>query len=401
MPPEGRPRDSATAPGRSAGAVETPITSTPAGTLASKLSIGIVGLPNVGKSTLFRALTSVSVPAENYPFCTIGPNVGVVEVPDLRLDRLAEVVQPEEVKPAVVEFVDIAGLVEGASRGEGLGNKFLQNIREVDALALMLRCFEDDRVARAGGAADPLEEAEIVHTELALSDLELVSGRRERVERTARSGDEDARDELALLERVEAQLERGQPVRRLEMDEEGRAVLRSFNLLTLKPVVYVPNVGSEALEGEEPEGVERVRGWVEKHDPGAEVVPVSAQLEAEAAEFPKEERRELLRAHGLERSGLDRLIRAGYRLLGLQTFFSWNEEELRAWTVHRGARAPEAAGRVHTDFQEGFIRAEAIGWEEFLRVGSMREAREQGAVRSEGKDYRVRDGDILFFHADR
>lgn len=367
--------------------------------MASRLSIGIVGLPNVGKSTLFRALTAVSVPAENYPFCTIDPNVGVVEVPDPRLDRLAELVDPEEVKPAVVEFVDIAGLVEGASRGEGLGNQFLENIREVDAVAHVVRAFEDDSVARAGGGGDPAADLEIVRAELALADLERVERRLEAVEKKVRYGEEDAEREHALLERIRERLGRGEPVRRESLEEDERKWLAGFNLLTVKPMMYVPNVGLEALASDDPPGVGRVRRWVEEHDPGEEVVPICAQLEAEVAELPAEDRRAYLEAHGLERSGLDRLIRAGYRLLGLHTFFTWNETELRAWTVRRGARAPEAAGRIHTDFRENFIRAETIHFDDFAEIGSMKEARDRGEVRSEGKDYVVRDGDILLVRA--
>ena len=368
--------------------------------MASKLSIGILGLPNVGKSTLFRALTSVAVPAENYPFCTIDPNVGVVEVPDDRLARLAEIVQPEEVKPAVVEFVDIAGLVEGASRGEGLGNQFLEQIREMDALAHVVRCFEDDSVARAGGGADPVGDIEIVHTELALADLETVSGRIERLEKKSRHTVGDAEEELELMRRLEGRLSRGEPTRHEPLDEEERKRAAGLDLLTLKPMMYVPNVDAAALEKEDDAPcVVRVRGWAEENDPGAGIVPICAQLEAEAAEFPEEERRELLAAHGQERSGLDRLIRAGYDLLGLQTFFTWNDRELRAWTVRKGARAPEAAGRVHTDFREGFIRAETIHFEDFVGFDSMKEARSRGKVRSEGKDYRVEDGDIMLFRA--
>ncbi len=367
--------------------------------MASRLSIGIVGLPNVGKSTLFRALTAVSVPAENYPFCTIDPNVGVVEVPDPRLDRLAEIVDPDEVKPAVVEFVDIAGLVEGASRGEGLGNQFLENIREVDAVAHVVRCFEDDSVARAGGGGDPVSDLEIVRAELALADLERVERRLEAAEKQVRYGEEGAERERDLLARVHERLSRGEPARREEMDEDDRKLLRGFNLLTVKPMMYVPNVGLGAVEaGGSPE-VDRVRRWVEEHDPGEEVVPICARLEAEVAELPPDERAEYLEAHGLERSGLDRLIRAGFRLLGLHTFFTWNETELRAWTLRQGARAPEAAGRIHTDFEENFIRAETIHYDDFVEIGSMQDARDRGQVRSEGKDYVVRDGDILMIRS--
>ena len=363
--------------------------------MASKLSIGIVGLPNVGKSTLFRALTAVAVPAENYPFCTIDPNVGVVEVPDERLDRLQEILQREEVKPAVVEFVDIAGLVEGASRGEGLGNQFLANIREVDAVAHVVRCFEDESVARAGGSSGPIDDLEVVLTELVLADLERIEGRREKVEKRARLSEEDVERERALLERVEARLERGEPARLEPLDEEERRILSDVQLLTARPALYVANVSAEQLDEEDAPAVTRVREWVAENDPGAEVVAISAQLEAELRDFPDDERQEMLEAHGLERSGLVRLVQAGFRALGLQTFFTWNEDELRAWTVRRGARAPEAAGRIHSDFEDQFIRAETIGYDRFVEIGSMKEARDRGRVRSEGKDYVVQDGDIL------
>lgn len=364
----------------------------------ANLSIGIVGLPNVGKSTLFRALTSVAVPAENYPFCTIDPNVGVVEVPDERLWRLAEIVPAERVEPTVVEFVDIAGLVEGASRGEGLGNQFLQHIREVDAVAHVIRCFEDDRVARPTSDADPMRDREVVEAELALADLDVVERRRERVAKKARTGTEGAEEELELLDRVHDALERGVPARLLDLDDEERKRLQGFQLLTMKPLMYVLNVDEEALDGGS-SVVEGFESTVRSEEPGAICVRVAARLEAEVAELPEDERRVFLEAHGLDRSGLDRLVRAGYRLLGLQTFFTWNDEELRAWTVRAGACAPEAAGRVHTDFEKGFIRAETIAWDAFLEVGSMKRAREEGRVRSEGKDYVVEDGDILLFRA--
>ncbi len=371
----------------------------------SRLSIGIVGLPNVGKSTLFRALTSVAVPAENYPFCTIDPNVGVVEVPDERLDRLAAVVDPPRVKPAVVEFVDIAGLVEGASRGEGLGNQFLQNIREVDAVAHVVRCFEDEEVARAAEGFDPVRHLEVVETELALADLSVVERHRETLERKARSGDRDAKERLEVLDRIQERLEAGEPARRESLDGDEERSLRDLNLLTLKPELVVANVGEEALthlggpEDEEPEAVRRVRAAATAMDPDARVLPICAQLEAELSALEGEDREEYLEMLGLEERGLDRLIRAGRRLLELHTFFTFNEKELRAWTVPVGATAPEAAGRVHSDFQEGFIRADAIAWDELVEAGSMKAAREAGEVRSEGKDYRVRDGDVLLFHA--
>lgn len=362
----------------------------------ANLSIGIIGLPNVGKSTLFRALTSVAVPTENYPFCTIDPNVGVVEVPDPRLDRLAELVAPRRPVPAVVEFVDIAGLVRGASRGEGLGNRFLHHVREADALAHVLRVFEDERVVRPEISTGPLEDLETVETELALADLEVVSRRLERVEKRARTADRDAVAEEEMLRRIERRLDAGEPARREPLEEAEHHALRSLNLLTLKPTMYVLNV-DEATAGRETSDERELREAIHRRDPKAPVLSIAARLEAEVAELAPEERRDYLGALGLGESGLDRLIRAGYRLLGLETFFTIGDDEVRAWTIRRGARAPEAAGAVHTDFSRGFIRAETIPFREFVRAGSMKEARGRGLVRSEGKEYVVQDGDILLF----
>jgi GTP-binding protein YchF len=362
----------------------------------AKLSIGIVGLPNAGKSTLFQALTTVAVPAESYPFCTIEPNVGVVPVPDGRLDRIAELVSAPKTTPAVVEFVDIAGLVEGASHGEGLGNRFLQHIREVDAVAHVIRLFEDTTVASVTSGDDPSRDRELIETELALADLELVEAHLERLARKARSGDREAKEAIEVVDRIRQRLEKGEPARKEALTDEEEKQLRGLNLVTIKPQMYVANV-SEDFWSEPPARYEPLLDSLRLEDPSAVLLPVSALLEAELADLPPAERAEYLAVVGAEESGLARLIRAGYELLGLITFFSFNENELRAWTIRDGALAPQAAGTVHTDFEDRFIRAETIAFEEFEHYGSFKAAREAGAVRFEGKEYAVRDGDILWF----
>jgi GTP-binding protein YchF len=361
------------------------------------LRLGFVGLPNVGKSTLFNALTSAKAPAENYPFCTVEPNVGAVPVPDPRLTRLAEVVRPKRVVPAMVEFVDIAGLVEGASQGEGLGNQFLSHIREVDAIVHVVRCFEDPDVTHVLAGVDPERDHDIVTMELALADLAVVERRLEKVRKTARAGDQEAAAEVELLERVTHELEAGRGAREAGEDEASVRALRRLGLLTAKPILYAANVADTDLSGTGGTLVERLAAAVRRHHEEAEIVRFSARFEAELAELPEAERREFLRSAGLAEPGLDRLIHAGYHLLGLETFFTVRDNEVRAWTIHRGATAFDAAGEIHSDFQKGFIRAETIEWGAFQRAGSYKAAREQGLLRSEGREYQVQDGDVLLF----
>ncbi|HUK22127.1 MAG TPA: redox-regulated ATPase YchF [Gemmatimonadales bacterium] len=362
------------------------------------LRLGIVGLPNVGKSTLFNALTSSkAAAAENYPFCTVEPNVGVVEVPDARLDQLVEIVRPKRRVPAVVEFVDIAGLVKGASQGEGLGNQFLAHIREVDAIVHVIRCFEDPDVVHVMGPVDPVRDHDVITSELALADLAVVERRLDKTRKSARAGDKDAQAELLLLERVMTELNAGRGAREAGEDEAAVHSLRQLGLLTAKPILYAANVNEADLATGGGTWLERLRAAVQGHHEEAEIVPFSARFEAELAELEGSERKEYLAAAGVSEPGLDRLIHAGYQLLGLQTFFTVGETEVRAWTMHRGGTAYDAAGEIHSDFQRGFIRAETVAYGDFVGAGSYKTARERGLVRSEGRDYGVKDGDILLF----
>ncbi len=354
---------------------------------------GIVGLPNVGKSTLFNALTKAGIQAENYPFCTIEPNVGVVAVPDPRLDRLAEIVHPERVLPTTMEFVDIAGLVAGASKGEGLGNQFLANIRETDAIAQVVRCFESDDVVHVAGKVSPLDDIEVINTELALADLESVDKAITKTAKVAKSGDKDARARLTVLEKVREHLDAGEPVRTLGLDEDEQTMIRDLFLLTVKPTLYIANVAEDGFENNPL--LEAVREHAAKE--GAPVVAVCAAIEAEMVELDDEEKTEFLAEMGLAEPGLNRVIRAGYELLGLQTYFTAGVKEVRAWTVPVGATAPQAAGVIHTDFEKGFIRAEVIAYDDFIACGGEQGAKEAGKLRLEGKDYVVQDGDVMHF----
>ncbi len=354
---------------------------------------GIVGLPNVGKSTLFNALTEAGIQAENYPFCTIDPNVGIVPVPDPRLQQLADIVKPQKVINTTMEFVDIAGLVEGASKGEGLGNKFLANIRETDAICMVVRCFEDDNVVHVSGSVDPLRDIEVINTELALADLETVEKAIQRVGKIAKSGDKEAKAKLSLLEVVRDQLDQARMIIALGLDEEQVALLQDLHLLTAKPVMYVANVSEDGFDNNPFLAIVEQRAA----DEGAQVVAVCAAIEAEIVELDADERNEYLAELGLDEPGLNRVIRAGYRLLGLQTYFTAGVKEVRAWTTPIGATAPRAAAEIHTDFEKGFIRAEVIAFDDFIECNGENGAREAGKLRLEGKEYIVQDGDVMHF----
>ncbi|MBS9779471.1 MAG: redox-regulated ATPase YchF [Moraxellaceae bacterium] len=354
---------------------------------------GIVGLPNVGKSTLFNALTKAGIAAENFPFCTKDPNTGIVPVPDPRLDELAKIVNPERVLPTTMEFVDIAGLVAGASQGEGMGNQFLANIRETDAIAHVVRCFDDENVVHVDGRVSPLDDIEVINTELALADLEAVTKAITNLNKKAKGGDKDAKAMLAVFEKLEPLLSDGKPARLAELDDDEKHLIKSYGLITLKPTMYIANVSEDGFENNP--YLEQVTEFAKNE--GSVVIPLCNQLEAEIAQLDEEDKAEFLETLGMEEAGLDRVIRGGYQLLNMQTYFTAGVKEVRAWTVKVGATAPQAAGVIHTDFEKGFIRAEVISYDDFIKYQGEKGASSAGKSRLEGKTYIVQDGDVMHF----